>query len=61
MVPHSRTIHLEPVPLPAHDLYIRQVRIDRRLFLEHVGAVTLTPIRAGSQEASEMCGLIAKL
>jgi quinol monooxygenase YgiN len=35
--------------------------MDRRKFLEYAGAVTLTPVLAGSQEESDMWGLIAKL
>jgi quinol monooxygenase YgiN len=38
-----------------------KVQIDRRTFLEYLGAVALTPILAGSQEASGMWGLIAKI
>jgi hypothetical protein len=54
-------MHSERVPFPDYNLYIRQLRIDRRKSLSGVGAFTLTPIRAGSQEASDMWGLIAKL
>jgi quinol monooxygenase YgiN len=37
------------------------VRIDRRKFLEYLGAVAVTPVLAPSQEASGMYGLIVKL
>jgi quinol monooxygenase YgiN len=37
------------------------MRIDRRKFLEYSGAVTVTPVLVGSQEASAMYGLIVKL
>jgi quinol monooxygenase YgiN len=37
------------------------VRIDRRTFLEYLGAVTLLPAAAGSQEATGMWGLIVKI
>ncbi len=42
-------------------MYIEPVQIDRRTFLEYLGAVTLTPVLAGSQEASGMWGMIAKI
>jgi hypothetical protein len=32
--------------------------MDRRTFLEHLGAVALTPVLAGSQEASSMWGML---
>jgi quinol monooxygenase YgiN len=35
--------------------------MDRRKFLEYLGAVTVTPVLAGSQEASGMYGLIVRL
>jgi len=35
--------------------------MDRRTFLEYLGAVMLTPVLAGSQEASGMWGMIAKI
>jgi hypothetical protein len=37
------------------------MRIDRRTFLEYLGAATVTPIVAGQQEASGMYGLIVKI
>jgi len=37
------------------------LRIDRRKLLEYAGSVTVTPVVAGSQEASGMFGLIVKL
>jgi quinol monooxygenase YgiN len=37
------------------------VQIDRRTFLEYLAAVTLTFVLAGSQEASGMWGMIAKI
>jgi quinol monooxygenase YgiN len=37
------------------------VRIDRRKFLEYLGAVSVTPILTSSQEASGMYGLIVRL
>jgi quinol monooxygenase YgiN len=37
------------------------MEIDRRKFLECLGAVAVTPILASSQEASDMYGLIVKL
>ena len=47
--------------IPNQYVYIGQVLIDRRTFLENLGAVALTPALAGSQEASGMWGLIAKI
>src|SRR5215469_824236 len=41
--------------------YIDRVKIDRRTCLEYLGAVALTPVLTGSQEASGMWGLIAKI
>lgn len=41
--------------------YNYRVQIDRRTFLEYLGAVALTPVLTGSQEASGMWGLIAKV
>jgi quinol monooxygenase YgiN len=41
--------------------YNYRVQIDRRTFLEYLGAVALTPVLMGSQEASGMWGLIAKI
>jgi quinol monooxygenase YgiN len=35
--------------------------MDRRTFLEYLGGVALTPVLTGSQEASSMWGLIAKI
>jgi quinol monooxygenase YgiN len=35
--------------------------MDRRTFLEYLAAVTLTSVLAGSQEASGMWGMIAKI
>jgi hypothetical protein len=35
--------------------------MDRRTFLEYLGAVALTAVLTGSQEASSMWGLIAKI
>ncbi|MBV9500290.1 MAG: antibiotic biosynthesis monooxygenase [Acidobacteriaceae bacterium] len=35
--------------------------MDRRRFLEYLGAITVTPVLAGSQEASGMYGLIARI
>src|SRR5580658_2481301 len=37
------------------------MRIDRRKFLEYLGAVSVTPFLAGSQEASGMFGSIGRL
>src|ERR1700685_3176634 len=37
------------------------VRMDRRHFLECLAAVTLTSVLEGSQEASDMWGMIAKM
>ena len=37
------------------------MRIDRRKFLEYLGAVTVRPVLAHSQEGSGMYGLITKL
>ena len=37
------------------------MQIDRRTFLEYLGAVAVTPVLAGQQEASGMYGLIVKL
>jgi quinol monooxygenase YgiN len=41
--------------------YNYRVQIDRRTFLEYLGAVALTPVLTGSQQASGMWGLIAKM
>ena len=49
------------VPFLNQDTYIYRVHIDRRTFLEYLGAVALTPVLTGSQEASSMWGLIAKV
>jgi quinol monooxygenase YgiN len=35
--------------------------MDRRAFLEYLAAATLTSVLAGFQEASGMCGMIAKI
>ena len=35
--------------------------MDRRTFLEYLGAMALTPVLTGPQEASRMWGLIAKI
>jgi quinol monooxygenase YgiN len=35
--------------------------VDRRTFLEYLAAVMLTPVVAGSQEAGDMWGVIAKI
>jgi hypothetical protein len=35
--------------------------MDRRTFFKYLGAVALTPVPTGSQEASSMWGLIAKM
>src|SRR5262252_3380365 len=37
------------------------MRIDRRKFLDYLSAATVTPVLAGSQEGSDMYGLIVKL
>ena len=51
----------EGVPFADQHMYICQVQIERRTFLEYLGAVALTPVLAGSQEANGMWGLIAKI
>jgi quinol monooxygenase YgiN len=37
------------------------MQIERRTFLEYLGAVALAPVLTGSQEASTMWGFIAKI
>jgi quinol monooxygenase YgiN len=49
------------VPFLNQHAYIYRVQIDRRTFLTYLGAVTLTPVLMGSQEATSMWGLIAKI
>jgi quinol monooxygenase YgiN len=55
------TIHSVVIPFLNQRTYIYGVQIDRRTFLEQIGAVALTPVLTGSQEANSMWGLIAKL
>ena len=51
-----------PVPFSSCGIYsLSRVQIDRRTFLEQLGAITLTPALAGSQEARGMWGMIAKI
>jgi len=52
---------LEVIPFLNQHTYIYRVQIDRRTFLEYLRAVALTPVLTGSQEASSMWGLIAKI
>jgi len=51
----------EVIPFLNQHTYIYRVQMDRRTFLEYLGAVALTPFLTGSQEASSMWGLIAKI
>jgi quinol monooxygenase YgiN len=55
------TIHSVVIPFLNQRTYIYWVQIDRRTFLEQLGSVALTPVLTGSQEASSMWGLIAKI
>ena len=55
------TIHSEVIPFLNQHTYIYRVQMDRRTFVEYLGAVALTPVLTGSQEASSMWGLIAKI
>src|SRR5260370_30771450 len=55
------TIHSEVIPFPNQHTYIYRVQMDPRTFLEYLGAVALTPVLTGSQEANSMWGLIAKI
>ena len=55
------TIHSEVIPFLYQRTYIYGMQIDRRTFLEYLGAVALTPVLTGSQEASSMWGFIAKI
>jgi quinol monooxygenase YgiN len=57
----SPIIHSVAIPFLNQRTYIYGVQIDRRTFLEQLGAVALTPVLTGSQEASSMWGLIAKI
>ena len=41
--------------------YIYLVQMDRRTFLENLARATVTSVLAGSQEASGMWGMIAKI
>lgn len=42
-------------------LYISDVQIDRRKFLEYLGGVALAPVLVAAQETSGMWGIIAKI
>jgi quinol monooxygenase YgiN len=55
------TNHSEGVPFTDQYVYISDVQIDRRTFLEYLGAVALTPVLVVPQETSGMWGLIAKI
>jgi quinol monooxygenase YgiN len=54
-------IRSKGVQFGGQKLYILRTRIDRRTFLECLGAVTLLPATTGSQEVTGMWGLIAKI
>ena len=49
------TIHSDVIPFLNQHTYIYRVQMDRRTFLEYLGAVALTPVLTGSQEAG-VCG-----
>jgi quinol monooxygenase YgiN len=49
------------VPFSDQRVYISDVQIDRRTFLEYLGALALTPVLVAPQETSGMWGLIAKI
>jgi quinol monooxygenase YgiN len=55
------TNYSEGVPFTDRYVYISDVQINRRTFLEYLGGVALTPVLVVPQETSGMWGLIAKI